>query len=335
MRKLISCFMMLSFLLTGISFYPNMVFAKDSNSGWEIKHKKYVVTNSGVDCVSDICVSEAVPNGVDSNGNELYRKKVEVKNDFFLTDNDDYISGNLLCFYFIYNNDEVFLEDRGVMKDKTYNFNKHWKTTSSEEIYTAPEQCIVSQRVGIYNRDTSLQNLENTDEFHIDVICTSDGEVYFNIKDTKISLDDREKVSEATVRTEKLKKKLIREISERDKEYIKDIEGKNNDKYRYITREIYLAYKDDEGNLLADSNIQANFRYNVETHEVQCLSTSNEEQNGKIDVSMRTGNETRTYGGAYGVIKLKDVPSTISKTFEEAIIVKCDSRGKIVTQFVN
>ena len=50
---------------------------------------------------------------------------------------------------------------------------------------------------------------------------------------------------------------------------------------------------------------------------------------------MRTGNETRTYGGAYGVIKLKDVPSTISKTFEEAIIVKCDSRGKIVTQFVN
>ena len=39
MRKLISCFMMLSFLLTGISFYPNMVFAKDSNSGWEIKHK--------------------------------------------------------------------------------------------------------------------------------------------------------------------------------------------------------------------------------------------------------------------------------------------------------
>lgn len=96
-----------------------------------------------------------------------------------------------------------------------------------------------------------------------------------------------------------------------------------------------MAYKDDEGNLLADSNIQANFRYNVETHEVQCLSTSNEEQNGKIDVSMRTGNETRTYGGAYGVIKLKDVPSTISKTFEEAIIVKCDSRGKIVTQFVN
>jgi hypothetical protein len=48
MRKLISCFMMLSFLLTGISFYPNMVFAKDSNSGWEIKHKKYVVTNSGI-----------------------------------------------------------------------------------------------------------------------------------------------------------------------------------------------------------------------------------------------------------------------------------------------
>ena len=252
-----------------------------------------------------------------------------------MTNNDDYISGNLLCFYFVYNNDGVFLEDKGIMQDKTYNFNKHWKTTSSEEVYTSPEQCIVSQRVGIYNRDTSLQNLENTDEFHIDIICTNDGELSFYIKDKKISLNESKKVSETTVKTEKLKKKLVREVSEWDKEYIKDDESKTNDKYRYITREIYLAYKDDEGNLLADSTIQANFRYNIETHEVQCLSTSNEEQNGKIDVSMRTGNETRTYGGAYGVIKLKDVPSTISKTFEEAIIVKCDSRGKIVTQFVN
>lgn len=335
MRKLISYFMMLSLLFTGVSFCPRTAFAKDSSSCWEIQHKKNVVTSSGVDCVSDICVSEAVPGGLDSNGKELYRKKVEIKNDFFLTNNDDYISGNLLCFYFIYNDDGVFLENKGVMKDETYNFNKNWKTTSSEEIYRAPEQCIVSQRVGIYNRDTSLQNLENTDEFHIDIICTNDGDISFNIKDVKISLIDSEKVSETTVKTEKLKKGLIREVSERDKEYIKDSESKTNDEYRYITREIYLAYKDDKENLLAELTIQANFRYNIETHEVQCLSTSNEEQNGKIDVSMRTGNETRTYGGAYGAIKVKYDSGTISKTFEEALIIKCDSRGKIITKFVN
>ena len=135
--------------------------------------------------------------------------------------------------------------------------------------------------------------------------------------------------------SKKLKKRLIREVTERDKEYIRDSESKTDDEYRYITREIYLAYKDDKGNLLADSTIQANFRYNIETHEVQCLSTSNEEKNGKIDVSMRTGNETRTYGGAYGAIKVKYDSGTISKTFGEALIIKCDSRGKIITQFVN
>ena len=335
MRKLISYFMMLSLLFTGVSFCPRTAFAKDSSSCWEMKQKKHVVTNSGVDCVSDICVSEAVPGGLDLNGKELYRKKVEIKNNFFLTNNDDYISGNLLYFYFIYNDDGVFLEDKGVMKDETYNFNKHWKTTSSEEIYRAPEQCIVSQRVGIYNRDTSLQNLENTDEFHIDIICTSDGDVSFNIKDEKISLNDSEKVSETTVKTEKLKKRLIREVTERDKEYIRDSESKIDDRYRYITREIYLAYKDDKGNLFADATIQASFRYNRETHEVQCLSTSNEEQSGEIEVNMRTGNETRTYGGAYGEIKGKYPSKSSSKNFGEALIIKCDSRGKIITQFVN
>lgn len=335
MKKLISYFIMLSLLFTGISFCPNTVFAKELSSCWEIENEKHVVINSGVKCVSDICVSEAVPSGLDSNGKELYRKKVEVKNDFFLTNNDDYISGNLLCFYFIYNKDGVSLEDNGVMKDETYNFDKNWKTTSSEEIYKALGQCIVSQRVGIYNRDMSLKNLENTAEFHMDIICTSDGDVSFNIKDKRISLNDSEKVSETIVKTEKLKKRLIREVSERDKEYIKDSESKVNDKYRYITREIYLVYKDNEGKLLADSTIQANFRYNIETREVQCLSTSSEEQNGKIDVSMRTGNETRTYGGAYGAIKIKYPSSTISKTFGEALIIKCDSNGKVLTQFVN
>ena len=68
MRKLISYFMMLSLLFTGVSFCPRTAFAKDSSSCWEIQHKKNVVTSSGVDCVSDICVSEAVSGGLDSNG---------------------------------------------------------------------------------------------------------------------------------------------------------------------------------------------------------------------------------------------------------------------------
>lgn len=335
MRKLIYYFMMLSLLFTGVSFCPRTAFAKDSSFCGEIQHKKNVVTCSGVDCVSDICISEAIPRGVDSNGKQLYCKKVELKNDFFLTNNYEYISGKRLYFCFIYNDDGVYLEGNGVVKEKTYNFNKNCKITSNEEICKSPEQCIVSQRVGIYNRNTSSQDLKNADNFHIEVVCTKDGEVSFNIKDEKISLNDSEKVSETTVKTEKLKKRLIREVTERDKEYIRDSESKIDDRYRYITREIYLAYKDDKGNLLSDATIQASFRYNRETHEVQCLSTSNKEQSGEIEVNMRTGNETRTYGGAYGEIKGKYPSKSSSKNFGEALIIKCDSRGKIITQFVN
>lgn len=335
MKKFFTCFMIIFIMFLGLCPTTNTSFANEAGAGWEIKHQKHVVTISGVDCVSDINVSEAVFNGTDENGKDSYRKKVEIKNDFFLSGSDEYISGNLLHFYFVFNNDSVFLEGKNIMKDETFNFDKYWKTTVSEEIYNSPEQCIVSQRSGIYNRDTYLQNLGNTDEFHIDIICSTKGEISFNIKDAEISNNANEKVSKAVTKSKKLKKNLIRETSERDKQYIKDIESNNNDRYRYITREIYLAYKDNDGNLLADSTIQANFRYNLETHEVTCLSTSNEEQHGEIDVTMRTGNETRTYGGAYGEIKLKYSSNLFNKNFNEDVIIKCDSRGKIITQFLN
>ena len=334
MRKVLSQFMSLLIFLTSLGFCPSLVVADEVRPGWEIRHKKSVVTCSGIDCVSDINVSEPVFDSLDASGNETYRKKIEIKNDFFLSENNDYISGNFLSFYFIYNNNDVTIDEKGLMKDVTYNFNNYWEITACEEVYTSKEQCIISQRVGMYKRDSSLHNLENTDEFHIDVICSTKGEVIFNIKSLDTSPKDEEKISEPLVNTTKINKKLFREVSEKDIEYISDLNNSTSDRYRYISRNIHVIYKDSKGNLYADAVIQATFRYNIETREVQCLSTSNEEKNGEIDVLMRTGNETRTYGGAYGEIKVKDPNSIFGKNHKESIIIKCDSEGKITTQFL-
>lgn len=332
MKKILSTLFSLLFITASTCI--NFAYASEKGCGWEVKHKKNVVSCSGVNCLSDINISEAIFDGVDQYGKENYRKKVEVRSDFYLLDNNEYISGNLLCFYFVYNNSKVTLEKDGIMKDETYSFNKYWKTTSSEEVYESPQQCIVSQRVGIYDRDTSLQNLENKDEFHIDIMCSVTGEVSFNIKSIEGPKRVDERLSDPVIRIEKIKKNLVREISERDREYANDLKNTDNDRYRYITREIHIKYKNEEGDLLADALIEANFRYNIETHEVQCLSTFNEEKNGEIDVNMRTGNETRTYAGAYGEIKLKYLSGSSKKSFKESIIVKCDSRGVILTQFM-
>lgn len=333
MKRLISCLMTIILSFTVVSANSKIAVANNLNSALKASQKKYVVTSSGVECISNITVGEAISNGYDLNGKESFRKKIEIKNDFFLTESQEYMSGNLLCFYFVFDNEVASLENDRIIKDKTYSFNKYWKTTSSEEIYKSSEQCIVSQRVGIYNRDTTLQGLKNTDEFHIDIICTNTGEISFNIKSEKNSLNKNEKQLEAKTKIEKINKNLIREVSEKDIVCIDDLNSKNNNRYRYITREIYVAYKDGDGDLIADTTIQANFRYNIDTHEVQCLSTSNEEHKEEIDVTMRSGNETRTYAGAYGLIKLK--PGVMRKSFEEALVVKCDSKGEILTKFVN
>jgi hypothetical protein len=125
----------------------------------------------------------------------------------------------------------------------------------------------------------------------------------------------------------------MRETTITDKKYVTDSKLDTNDIYRYITREIHVAYTTETGKLLDEAAIEANFRYNTKTREAQCLSTSNKEKNDKVAVTMRTGNETRAYGGAYGEIKLKYPFGAITKTLDEILIMKCDYSGNIISQF--
>ena len=127
---------------------------------------------------------------------------------------------------------------------------------------------------------------------------------------------------------------MVRELTETHIEQLRDLENAENDVYRYIRRELNLVYKDNKGNIVADVIIHASFRYNIETHEVKCLSTHNIVKQGEVDVETRTGNETRSYGGAYGEIKLKYLTQKgTQKTFKDILIVKCDSMGNVLSAF--
>lgn len=316
------------------SFANNFtVFSYDNSSVCAEKHEQYLVESSGVDCISDITVSAPILVGTNENGENIYRKNVELKNDFFRIKRNKYISQNVLNFCFEYSNSGVKLCEDGLKKEENITKSNTWKTSSSEEIFTSPEQCIVSRHVGIYKKATFLDDLGNFDEFHIDIICSVDGEVTVNVKSEESAEKKDTIVSELIVKREKLKDNIIRETTIKDKKSISDSKLNTNDIYKYITREIHVAYTTEAGQLLDEAVIEATFRYNTKTREAQCLSTSNKEKNGKAAVTMRTGNETRSYGGAYGEIKLKYPFGAITKTLYEILIIKCDYSGNIISQF--
>ena len=332
MKKIISYFMSF-FLLCTVLNINFVTLAYDNSSDCFEKHEQYVVESSGVDCISDIIVSAPILVGINESGENIYRKNVELKNDFFRTKRNKYISQNVLNFCFEYSKSGVKLSEDGLKKEENITKSNTWKTSSSEEIFTSPEQCIVSRHVGIYKKASIWEDLGHFEEFHIDVICSVDGEVTCNLKSEESAEKKDTIVSEVIVKREKLKDNIIRETTIKDKKSISDSKLSTNDIYKYITREIHVAYTTEAGQLLDEAVIEATFRYNTKTREAQCLSTSNKEKNDKVAVTMRTGNETRAYGGAYGEIKLKYPFGAITKSLDEVLIIKCDCSGNIISQF--
>lgn len=333
MKKMLSGLLTISMLFFSGFCCPRTTLASavTASSATET-FRKQIMTSSGVNCVSDIMVSEPVFDSV-KNGQEEYRKKVEIKNDFFVKGGKKCISTNFLGFYFSYNGKDVSVDENRLMVTQDDDLTMRWKTSSSEEVYNAPGQSVVSQRIGIYNRDTFITDFEHTDAFHVDVVCSADGEVTYNIKSLDSTPNDTLQISDLAVNSETLKKKLTRTVSEKMIKHVRDIQIDEDDKYRYIVKELDISYTGKDNKLIGETTIQAYFRYNKNTREVQCLSTSHAESSGKVDVYMRSGNETRTYGGAYGEIKVKYPSHGFEKTYREFVVMKCDSNGNVTCKF--
>ncbi len=332
-KKLLSLTVSLVML---VSMCPVISFADnkstpENNFCWEIKDLNKVVLGNEVYNNIDINVSKPHERKNET-GRSEYIKKVELKNKFFLSGTKDYISGHIKNIYFKYDNENVGVEDEGIESSSVYNSDL-WKTSCSEETYVTPKQCISSQKIYVFKRVNMQKNWKNSDEFHIDVICSPNGEISFNIKSVE---DEYNKIKEtnAMENNKKIKKGIKRYVIESNKEYTNDLKDDTRDKYRYVTKELKVIYKDEYGDYLGDSLIKANFRYNKATNEVQCLSTSHQESSSRIKVSIRTGNETRTYGGAYGEISLIYMSGCTSANYEESVVIKCDSKGNISSQFI-
>lgn len=331
MKKILSC--LLAFFV-GIVGCDNMTSAAENSSGWELQQQT-IGNNSGVECISKINVSEPICDGIDDSGLLSYRKKVEANVIYRLIKTNKIINEYSLHFYFEYNNNEVKLSEKGLMKNEIYAEDKIWKISSIEEVHNPPKQCVVSQRVGIYSRENGLQltNLEQVDSSHLDIICTPDGTVTYNIEAVDDSVLYTTKTLETTANREQIKKDLIR-ISSTTVEKYDDDNFKDNS-YKYLTVKNHITYENNNGKILGDSIIKSNFRFNPATQEVVCLSMDNEHKEGNIDVNIRTGNILRSSSGAYGELTLKYPVGAIQKTFKESLVVKCDNKGEISCQFVN
>lgn len=376
-KRILSYFMAFSVFLTGTTFGAEHVFAKDyenmnfntemlnsdsnvleavkldeekleeSNPGeiltktaktcWESIYPNKFIIDDGIVCECETIISKPIQNGFNEKGEEIFRKKVEVRSEFYFEETGERLCGLFLAFYFAYDNENAWIEDDNLMKDQTFTLNKYYKVSANEEICVAPGQCIVSLFSHLNNRETSLKNLERTEELHADIICLANGEVFFrNVLMGHEENSNKEglKFIELGVKNERVRHNLVRELKETQIEQLRDLENTENDVYRYIRRDFNLVYKDNNDNIVADVIIHIPFRYNIETHEVKCLSTNNMVQYGEADVETRTGNETRSYGGAYGEIKLNYLTNKgTQKTFKDRLIIKCDSMGNVLSAF--
>ncbi len=370
-KRILSCFVALSLFLTGSAVDVENVFAhgnviakdgvlepepdtsdiiklatdqleedkqirvskRNAKSCWEVVHKKSFLTEDGIKCVCETNISEPIANGFNENGEEIFRRKVEARTDFYFEETGEHLCSLFLAFYFVYDGENAWVEDNNLMREKAHIYNDDWKISANEGIYVAPGQCIVT----LFSHINDKRIRARTDEFHADIICLKTGEIVFRnvTKGPKEELDTEGiRFTDLGLRTEQVRHNLIREVQETNIEQIRDLENDATDVYRYIRRYLDIAYKDNDGNVVAYVIMHATFRYNIETHEVKCLSTHNMVQQGKADASSRTGNETRTYGGAYGKINLKYLTSKgREKTFEDKIIVKCDPRGSVISAF--
>ena len=85
--------------------------------------------------------------------------------------------------------------------------------------------------------------------------------------------------------------------------------------------------------------MESNFRFNKATHEVECVSTSHRETDYDdywevYSVFLRSGDETKNKGGAYGIIGLENNVNAKCEDYEENISVKCDKTGNITSDVV-
>ena len=342
MKNLISTFLLLAivlFLFISCEDISKVCFAKGLSSinfDYIYDERKRIDIGNGIGCIFDIKTSEVVDIGSEK------IKKIETKGEFFDKTTNKTLMVNKLSVIFTFNGEKAYIknQDTDIVKSEK-GIAKGWNILGNNQFFASDDQCVVSGTWGIFNRSGLIKKSWNhNDNFHIDLICYRDGEVEYNIKamhdiNGKICL--KKNVSDKTTT---LSDKLKRHEVVTDYMYIYN-EGDSSikDVYKYVTRQIEISYIDEEENVISSTVVGGNFRYNLAKEEAVCLSTydggDSETVKGSAILFMRTGNEVKGKGGAYGEIKLKHDLGAFSDNYTETIIIKCNKMGKLSNKIID
>lgn len=276
---------------------------------------------------------------IGSDGSKFYQKNVRIAGLFFKRKDKKSVISNEFEVKFCYNGVSAWVED--INKDIKANAisvpHSKFKVSTCEKVLNSDNQCIVSEQLSVFKKKTNQtkKKWKDADNLHIDAVCSPNGEIIFNSKDYRKTLSLVNEVSEKNV---SLENKVIRKVIEVDKQTTKSKDRKDStdDTYNYITREMRIIYTNLSGKVLSKAIIEANFRYNKVSKEVECLSTSHanviSSKDDNLKSFMRTGNRTKNSGGAYGEIKFTHNTGYLKENFEETIIISCNSDGIITSE---
>ena len=346
MKKVLSLLFSVLFAICSISIVS---FANDNeniskiidgqNINWQTKGEKCVNLSDDIAYKLEYYVSDEI-SGENINDNNCKYKKVILAGSFYGEDGNKLDLDNCLEVKFKYDGNSATIEDpeKDIIHTPKVNENKRLKVIEKTDIYTSPNQCILSNQTDIYKKRKWYdfrKTWDNLDNFHTDIVCSKNGEVKTNFESLSDMPGQDFYITPISSENGLLKHNVTRQVNISDKIYKQSDDSQ--DKYEYKTRLIKIEYLNKENKLCLKLEIEANFRFNKATHEVECVSTSHKETDLDDDwevysVFLRSGDETKNKGGAYGVIGVENSINAICEDYEENISIKCDGNGDITSE---
>lgn len=347
MKKIFSILLIGSLALSSLStiniyadssIEPNTPISKEDYCLWETLEIRKMKLGKKLNY--NVILKTGTPCEVtDSNGNKFYQKKIRVAGLFFKNEDKENVISNEFEVKFSYNGVSAWIDDidKDIKSNVTSIPHSKFKGSTCEKIFNSDSQCIVSEQINVFKKksNSAKKKWKDADNLHIDAVCSPSGEITFNSKDYQKT---QSLVNEVSEKSASLENKVIRKVVEVDRQINvnKNSDSSSDDKYNYITRQMKITYTDLSGKIISSAVIEANFRYNPASKEVECLSTSHanviSSQYDKISSFMRTGNRTKNLGGAYGQIEFKHDTGYLKEKFKETITITCDSNGSITSE---
>ena len=319
------------------------IFPYDKKVDWKSSKTLYLTISNDIKYEGTLNISDEFEI-LDQCGKKLFFKKARISGVFLNSNNNLSISNNSLEVTFKYDKNKAYIDDPNLnIKKSFYSTNESaFKVSSKEEVFRSPSQCILSQQSNIYQKE-NWYNLRRTwdyyDNFHIDLICSPNGDIDFNLKSVPNLSSGNSILTNKSFKCTSLDNDITRQEIIEDHVLINS--NKKSDKYNYSTRKIQLIYSDKNGKGIANITLESNFRYNKESKESECLSTIHKEKivydTDTINVSSRTGNRSRSEGGSYSNIEFEHNSENYkgrncSCDFNSIIKTVCDYNGNITTE---